>query len=117
MLHDGELLGALQVPQDHGAAPVAGERAAVVDGQRGGSPLVELDGAHQRAGAGVPDLERAVGAGRDDPAPLIGHADRVDGTGVTGEAGRLGEVGGLARHQVGAAALDLRNLVLIGDGQ
>ena len=71
VLEDAELLGALQVPQDDGAALVAGERAAVVDGERGRRALVELDGAHQRAGSGVPHPQRAVGAGRDDPAALV----------------------------------------------
>ena len=49
--------------------------------------------------------------------PWSAMRDGDHGTGVTGEARRLGEVGGLARHQAGAAALDLRHLVLVGDGE
>ena len=116
-LEGAELFGLLEIPENDGAALVPGQRAPVADGKRGRRAFVELDRAHQRARAGIPDPERARRARRDDPAALIAAGRRHDRAFVPGELHRLRKIGRLAGDHSGAAGLRARSGLLIGDGQ
>ncbi len=61
-LKRADLFGLLEIPENDRAALVPGQGAAVADGERGRHAFVEFDRAHQRAGAGVPDPDRRIGA-------------------------------------------------------
>src|SRR5262249_51283761 len=96
-LEEPQLLGPLQIPQDHGATVVARERTAIVDGDGGGGAVVELDGAYGCAGACVPHPERPVEASRHDPASFIARGKAPHRAAMAGKAGHgLQQVRGLA---------------------